>query len=207
MKNKQQNKMFQWNIFTNNKQAFTLVEILVAMTIFSIIMISVFMIFASASSISLKIDLTRAMQENTKNIVETIAKDLREQSLSWVSVVWGACTTGSWDWLCFENNSYFLAKKDGDDFTRVENSNCSDIKNNCYIVKSFSWSNIPLTNSLVAIKDLEFSVYGSWIEDIPRVVMKYTIQPAVRKWVNSSLIKESKINVQTTLSDRFIKTK
>jgi len=196
----------------NKLKAFTLIEILVAMTIFSIIMISVFMIFASANATALKIDITRAMQENTKNIVETIAKDLREQSLSWVSdQVLSDCDFWTnfmkkWDKLCFENNSYFLAKKEWDDFIRTDKEFCSYIKNNCYIVKSF-WSDIvPLTNSLVAIKNLEFSVF-SQENMIPKIIINYTIQPATRKWISSNLIKKSKIVIQTTLSDRFIKTK
>jgi prepilin-type N-terminal cleavage/methylation domain-containing protein len=61
----------------NNKTAFTLLEILVALTIFSIFMVSMIMIYASSANIDRKIDINRAMQENSKNIIETIAEDIR----------------------------------------------------------------------------------------------------------------------------------
>jgi prepilin-type N-terminal cleavage/methylation domain-containing protein len=62
----------------NNKKAFTLLEILVALTIFSIFMVSMIMIYASSANIDRKIDINRTMQENTKNIIETIAEDVRK---------------------------------------------------------------------------------------------------------------------------------
>jgi prepilin-type N-terminal cleavage/methylation domain-containing protein len=58
--------------------AFTLVEVIVAITILSIIMISVLVVFISGSDVSAKIDIQRGMQENIKNIVETIAEDVRK---------------------------------------------------------------------------------------------------------------------------------
>jgi hypothetical protein len=40
-------------------------------------MVSMIMIYASSANIDRKIEINRAMQENTKNIVETIAEDIR----------------------------------------------------------------------------------------------------------------------------------
>jgi prepilin-type N-terminal cleavage/methylation domain-containing protein len=60
------------------KNAFTLIEILVALTIFSIFMVSMIMIYASSANIDRKIDINRSMQENSKNIIETIAEDIRK---------------------------------------------------------------------------------------------------------------------------------
>jgi hypothetical protein len=45
-------------------------------------MISVFMIFALSADLNNKTDISRAMQENVKNIVETIAEDVRKQGKS-----------------------------------------------------------------------------------------------------------------------------
>jgi hypothetical protein len=42
-------------------------------------MISVFMIFAFSADLNNKADISRSMQENIKNIVETIAEDVRKQ--------------------------------------------------------------------------------------------------------------------------------
>ena len=62
--------------------AFTLVEVLITITIFSMIMISVIQIFIHTTQVSQKVDLNRMMQENIKNVVEIIAEDIRKQSMS-----------------------------------------------------------------------------------------------------------------------------
>ena len=100
------------------KSAFTLVEVLVSITIFSIIMISVMMIFASVTGVSAKIDINRSMQENTKNITELIAKDVIDYGISGVSSEKGLdCTFSdnnlydSWDKLCLWWVEYFLWHK------------------------------------------------------------------------------------------------
>ena len=56
---------------------FTLIELIVAITLFSIVMVSVFSIFIFASDLSGRIEINRLMQENTKNVVETITEDIR----------------------------------------------------------------------------------------------------------------------------------
>jgi fructose-1,6-bisphosphatase/sedoheptulose 1,7-bisphosphatase-like protein len=45
-------------------------------------MISIIMIFKSASEVSYKIDLNRSMQENVKNIVESISKDVTNYGIT-----------------------------------------------------------------------------------------------------------------------------
>ena len=107
---------------TNNnsytKHWFTLIEIVVASTIFAIMMISVIFIFVNSSQISAKIDINRSMQENIKNIVETIAEDIRNNWIrscdSWIGE-WCVDTSQKisksndlWVW----NNHYYLAKID-----------------------------------------------------------------------------------------------
>jgi prepilin-type N-terminal cleavage/methylation domain-containing protein len=50
-----------------NKFAFTLIEILVSITILSMILISVFSIYISSTDINLKTDITRILQQNIKS--------------------------------------------------------------------------------------------------------------------------------------------
>jgi len=64
-----------------HKQAFTLVEILIAVTIFSIIMISVLMIYITATDISKKYDINREMRNNIKSVVEDIAEEVRKNDI------------------------------------------------------------------------------------------------------------------------------
>ena len=55
----------------NSKTWFTLIELLVSISILSIVMISIFTIFQLASEANNRTDISRAMQENIKNMVET----------------------------------------------------------------------------------------------------------------------------------------
>lgn len=198
------------------KSAFTLVEVLVSITIFSIIMISVMMIFASVTGVSAKIDINRSMQENTKNITELIAKDVLDYGISWVSSEKGLdCTFSdnnlydSWDKLCLWDVEYFLAIKTIDDsWNRVEFSEmeekCSDITSECSLVKKDSdWEVWMVSNSQVYFRDLIFTISQ---ENIKKVTINFTMQPSAKKWVKPDLIKNSEMIFQTTLSERLIKT-
>jgi Tfp pilus assembly protein PilW len=49
-------------------------------------MISVMSIYISSTDISLKTDINRAMQENIKNAVETIAEDVRKNGSNGIKV-------------------------------------------------------------------------------------------------------------------------
>lgn len=208
------------------KSWFTLIEIIVSITIFSIIMISVMMIYASASWVSYKIDLSRSMQENTKNIVESISNDIRNYGISWVSLEsWvDDCNFDYTDWLyriwdklCLGDGSiiwyeYYIAKQaiDGTTWNRIESSQmwveCWNLKDECVLVRLDKSSGIVtrISNSLINFRDISFLVSK---EDIAKVVVNFTIQASARKWVNSSLIENSKLVFQTTISQRLIDNK
>jgi prepilin-type N-terminal cleavage/methylation domain-containing protein len=67
---------------SSSKQAFTLVEILVSLTILSIIMVSVMVVFVNSTQLSAKSDINRIMQENVKNLISNIGEDIRKNSIS-----------------------------------------------------------------------------------------------------------------------------
>jgi len=176
----------------NNKlniQWFTLIEIMISITILSIIMISVLQIYIHSTWVIAKSDVNRILQENIKNVTSHIAEDVRK---NWILSV-------AWTWTKLETNStsiwYYLTKVD--DYTQriVNVSDCSWIKDICSIVKDW----VPLTNTFVAVKDLEFTVTNDLV---PKVTMNIIIQPAIWKWVHTNLIKESVIKLQTTISER-----
>lgn len=195
----------------NNKQiynkAFTLVEVLASITIFSIMVISIIWIYVISTDITLKSDINRMLQENLKNVSNTIAEDIRKNGIKWVSLsstdvcdfnVWSN-NYKVWSKLCTKSlNNYYLAKENPAtwEFIRTSSVNCSAIVDNCVIVK---WLNLPLTNSYISIKELNFYLSK---DNIPKVTINIVAQPSVKKWVKSELIKESKIIFQTTISER-----
>jgi prepilin-type N-terminal cleavage/methylation domain-containing protein len=57
--------------------AFTLVELLVSMSIFSIILVSITATYITSSDITNKSDINRIMQENIKSVSNNIMEDIR----------------------------------------------------------------------------------------------------------------------------------
>ena len=198
--------MKNYNTIIPNNKAFTLVEVLVSMTIFSIMIISIMSIYTISTDITMKSDINRILQENIKNVTNKIAEDVRKEGIDGVSASktddynfnlgsnkyknWSALRTISW-------NKYYLAKEDpGNGYIRVESSDCSSLDDHCVIYNLGKW---PLTNSFVTVKSLDFYVSN---DPIPKVTMNIVMQPSIKKWVKTNLIKESKVIFQTTISER-----
>ncbi len=189
---------------------FTLVEVIVAITILSIIMISVISVFISWSDISAKIDIQRWMQENIKNIVETIAEDVRKNGLKicWPTEVWNCLNfsslTGSYletDVLYTGSSTYYLWSKtvSGTWIKVWDQSICRDPQFQCYFIKDMT---DPLSNSQTTFGSLKFRITNG---DVPKVTLLMKLYPAFKKWVKTDLIKNSNMIFQTTISERLIK--
>ena len=209
---------------TYNTSAFTLVELIIAITIFGLIMTSVMSIFILSSQMSLKIELTRAMQDNVKTSFEDIAESVRTMDIIDVaSITPDSCGTfSSWDSaskLCLWQRNpsgidtisieYFIAQKFAGSWSRVADMNeCADFDEDddsiCRLVKKIGSETYPLTNNLVAVESLDFTVYNT---DVPRVSMYLTLRPAYRKGLNIDMLKWRSLWVQTTFSERVIQTK
>ena len=196
--------------YNNQIRAFTLIEIIVSITILSIVMVSVFAIFFLVSDLSNKTDINRLIQENVKTITETIAEDIR---INWLNICesWNDChkfTSSSLyvksDSLYVWENHYYLAKFDENigDYIKVWNSNnCSNISDNCVIIRQnpINWKD-RLCNSWIQFENLGFYISRDYE---PKVTINFSILPASWKWIKSTLIKNNKIIFQTTLWERF----
>lgn len=187
-----------------NKTWFTLIEVVVSVTILSIIMISMISIYVLSSDTSLKSDINRAMHENIKSVITDISEDVMKNKILWTSLdSLDACsfsTTSNyknWTKLCLSSlNDYFLAKKSiAWSFVRTDNATCENINEQCFIVKNWD----PLTNSLVSVKDLQFYVSST---NVNKTTIRIIMQPTIKSWVKTNLIKDNKIIFQTTISER-----
>lgn len=196
--------LYNWK----NINWFTLVEVIVSVTIFSVMIISIIWIYIVSTDITLKSDINRMMQENIKNVTSTMAEDIRKNWIAWVSdgavdancdiTLWSNLFK-KWDKLCTNSwEVYYLAKWNDsvDQYIRVDESECDEIHEHCSIVGG---SQKPLTNSFLSVKSLDFYVSK---DSIPKVTMNIIFQPAVGKWVKTDLIQQSKITFQTTMSER-----
>ncbi|MDP2090090.1 MAG: prepilin-type N-terminal cleavage/methylation domain-containing protein [Candidatus Gracilibacteria bacterium] len=194
----------------NLNYGFTLVEVLVSITIFSIMFISIIWIYIISTDISMKSDINRVMQENLKNLASKISEDIRKDGIKGVS----SSTIDTCDFdkttlknykvgdkLCAKSgNIYYLAKKDlvlGEYYRVSDSLECSGLTDNCVIAMG---PNEPLTNSYVSIKELKFYISD---DSVPKVTINIVLQPSIKKGVKPDMIKDSKIIFQTTISERL----
>lgn len=193
------------------RTAFTLIEIIVAVTIFSMIMISVMTIYMNSSRLSIESDMNRMLQENIKSSVDRISEDIRENGVLWVvnTIPDTNCSGGSesewfykkWNKLCTPMHQYYLASENlSGDWIRRDSDYCEELKNNCAIVLKTLWDvKGPITNNMVSIQSLEFE-YSN--QPVDKVTMKVTFQPAIQKWLQADIAKNMLIKFQTTVSQR-----
>jgi len=182
---------------------FTLVEIMVAITIFMIVMISVMQIFGISMNLTNKVDINRQVQENVKNLTETIKEDIRKNWITWVWTQVDSYDLNSGNWLKLWDIKYYLSN-DNENLVRLfDVEKCRELKNNCFLVKDDWITKSKLTNSWVAFENLDFQVM--W-DKIKKLAINFVMRPSTKKWINSSLIQNSKLIFQTTISQRFVKT-
>ena len=191
----------------NNKNAFTLVEVMVAITIFLVVMVSVMQIFLISNQLTNKIDINRQVQENIKNLTEAISEDIRNYWIWWASNSIDDYSLNIWNGLCLWKDiancdiKYYISNEENL-IRKVDITECSDLNKNCFLVKH-DWTPSRMTNSWVAFEDLNFTIL--WNQK-KKLVINFTMRPSTKKWINSDMIKNSKVIFQTTISERFVKT-
>lgn len=196
-----------------NNSWFTIIELLVSITIFSIIMVSVIDLYIISTKTTYKSDINRIIHENIKSVVTEISEDITKNGIFWVSenklsnckkvVEWNVL---SWNKACIwdNTNSYFLWKEVFGSFIRAEKIECDDYKNPCYILKNTSWDIQKITNSLVNVKDLKFYITDNWVKKLTiSIILEASSKSGVKDERYESGEKVFKpVIFQTTLSDR-----
>jgi hypothetical protein len=114
--------------------------------------------------------------------------------LPWINI------TDKWRVLTVAWNDYYLAKYDGTLYGIVDASACDEIDEKCsLVIKKWVWAAKPIMNSWVDVKSIEFLASATWPK---KVTILMTLQPAIGKGIQPSLIKESRFHFQTTISER-----
>ncbi len=207
----------------NHPRAFTLIEIIVAVTIFGIIMISVMSIFFIAAETSKSIEIARVLQQNTKSLVEDISQSIRSEWIYDLSPdILTDCSETSFSlWtedyktgtkLCIGDGdtAYFIAQQVAGSWQRVANvEDCrftsetaaSLWRNPCRMVKKQQWTIFPITNNRVHIANASFFLAN---RDIPRITIMLDMHSSVWEGVRSDNIEKSRLIFQTSLSERLI---
>lgn len=197
-----------------NKKWFTLIEVIVALTIFSIIMISVMSIYIISSETTYNSDINRAMQESIKTVSIDISEDIIKNGIYWVEPwtlpLWWDCKSSidsidSWIKFCTWKDSivskYMLSKETISWYAIASIEDCDKIDSLCFLTKQLPWwLHSPLTNSLVTVRNIEFKVSNyNWVK---KVTILLKVQPSIKSWVRTSVVKSNVFNFQTTISER-----
>lgn len=191
-----------------SRKWFTLVEILVALTIFSLIMVSVMSVFIISSDTTYNSEINRWLQENVKNVILDISEEIMANGIdkigdfsSWsLSLECNKSESWTWDIFCIKNTSYYLYEEGKGIAT---NGSCNNLNSECYLVKKIKIDENPykLTNNLVTVRKLKFIYKTDW--KVKRVTILAEIQPSLKAWIKSSAAKRNIYHLQTTFTERF----
>lgn len=189
-----------------SRKWFTLVEILVALTIFSLIMVSVMSVFIISSDTTYNSEINRWLQENVKNVILDISEEIMANGIYWVGyslgISWDCKWDNLWKWKIFcskENTEYYLV--DWKSWGIANEENCLKIDSECYLVKAIDRKPYKLTNNLVTVRKLNFIYKTDW--KVKRVTILAEIQPSLKAWIKSSAAKRNIYHLQTTFTERF----
>ena len=210
-----------------NNAWFTLVEIIVAVAILSVIMVSVFAAFAIASDVNNRTEVSRAIQNNIKTALEIISEDVRLQDIDFSKhnillgrnhneskILYTKEVDENWDTIA--SSEYRLWTKDlnwnwvynEDCYWNIDRVNDSSERKYfaCSLIKNDGLDALPITNSWVDFTDLMFYVSNKTTTSAwrPKVMINFDMRPSFRKWIKSKIIEKNKIKLQTTLNSKYI---
>ena len=211
-----------------SKKGFTLVEMVLATTIFAIMSTMVISIYMQTTSLSARLKATRYLSETAREITERIAEDVKERGLSGsvtippsTNIYWnggsdytqsGTEILGIWDGSKF----YLYGIKDSSGINPCIDPAKSNPKIHCglYIVNgtNYAWA-YNLVDSFVPeegkkrvkIRDLKFYVSWDGNSTERKVTLVFVLALMPRIGVPNMNVSDSTLRVQTTISERFFK--
>lgn len=188
---------------------FTLIEMIISVTIISIIMLSIFEIYSNIILTNKRLELQRVLQENTKNITEWLASEVRNYWIDYSYYDPSIQELDYWSWntiLAINNWKRYCLKRNP---SFCDNTCYTDPKN-C-MIWSFWSSELSLSDDLVEINNLKFFIsWKSWENTNSqdkewKVTMIFDISIAKGKWVQKEIIEDTKMHIQTTISEMYYK--
>lgn len=196
------------NFFKKN-QGFTLIELIVSITILSIIMLSIFIIYSNIIDANKKLELSRILQENSRNITETLAKWIREKGIdySFYSNLTEKIDYSTWNTiLALKSWDKFCLMKQDNDYC---DSTCNSSNINCSL-----WilgTHERINTSDVVVNNLRFYISGEWSDNITnlenpsKVTLVFDLSVRPWKWLKSEIAKNTTIKIQTTINEKIYK--
>jgi len=225
-------KLSQKRTIFKNIVAFTLIEVIITLTILGLIFGSVMSVFLLYSTLWSKVEVNRLMQSNIKTIIDHIREDVNKNGINvekydfWLNgtndIFWD-----EQDHLYIWNNEYYLVQNY--DFskdwanqspapTKVSFANfnvscdASSTDNDCTLIKVERVDENG-NGTLESSETSYIPLSNSWVsfkninfhvskDFMPKVTVFFEMTMAHNKWIRSDLIEWSSMNIQATVSER-----
>jgi len=164
-------------------RGFTLVEVLVAIFIFSVIMMAVGSAFVSALNVQRRAFNVQQVMENAAYVLDVMLKEVR------VSQILPAVPDS-----CINSPPYDSLTVEHPDFGSI-----TYYMNNGNIMRQNGGDTLQLNSNTVEFRNFKFCITGAIISDVkqPRVTVFASMK-------SKKTVQQEIIDVQTTLSPRFL---
>lgn len=212
------------------QNAFTLVEIIVAVTILAVVMVSVFEIYLGVLSLNRRLEFARSLQENGRSMTEMFAKEIREKGVD-LSFYDGGSATRTLDYR--NGNSVLAIRADalGNSarYYLMEDSVSGPVacdstgSGACYLGRESvaadgASSRERLTDSRAKVEGLRFHIVGASGDSVTsgtvgtepvreaKVTASFILGIPEGKGVDPKVAAGLKIRAQTTISEKIYKS-
>ncbi len=213
--------------FFSRSSGFTLIEMVITTTIFAVMSIAVMSIYLQTTNLAQKLRMTRHLSETAREITEKIADDVREKWMTGVTI--SASTNPYWNWSSTYSLSgsemlgiwdgsrmYIYGKKTDQGIDPCDTISKNNTKIHCglYMVEFWNYTHaFNLVDSFipeeekkrVKIENLKFYISGDGETTERKVTLVFTLVLMPRIWISEWLVAESRLNIQTTASERFFR--
>lgn len=198
--------------------AFTLIELVVSVTILSIIMLSVFVVYSDLIQVNKRLEALRMVGEDMRTVTEKIASDVREKWIDftyydWSSVERTSAYSGSGNLvLAIQWGVRYYPMKDSlAGPTLCHESDLTNLATHCYIGREQWGERIALTTANVRIEDIRFFFSGTSkdtatnLSNEGKVTIVTSMGIEKKSGVSDAIVQNTHMRIQTTVSEKIYK--
>lgn len=211
-----------------NTSGFTLIELVLSMTIFAIMTTAIISIYIQTTALSYRLKASRYLSETAREVTEKITLDVRESGMTGSTLMsayapWNAPTYNDWSeilgiWDGTKKYIYGIKELVGPNWTinPCDSPRKFDPKEHCWLYEVI-WNSAQsyqdaynLVDSFipeeskkrVKIKDLKFYISWDTTKTENKVTLVFTLAIMPRIWVPNLSPENSTLSVQTTVTAR-----
>ncbi len=196
----------------STRRAFTLIELIFAMTIFAIVFLSIFEVYSDIVETNARLRMLAILQDNTRLITESIASEVRERGIDYdyyghppVSDPIDYSGSGSAVLAIRGGDLYYAMRLD---MTPCSQTDMDTPATNCLVGIQSGTGRIRVSDARVTIRRMRFFISGKGNSDITnkdhagKVTVVFDIGVSTQAGIRSDIARDSTITVQTTIAEK-----